>query len=327
MKISVIDVGSSACRLLTACAQPDGRLMRLDGTREPIALGRRVFERGGIDSASADEALGAIGRALARARQAGADHIVAVGTSPFREAPNRNLLLTRASRELGLRFEVLSGREEAALAYRGARSALHPDRGRVAVLKLGNGSVELVAGEGPHPALSFTLPLGAMRLRDMMGLDRAALRPRHVELLRAHVQAAARRAMAEIRDAAPARVVLTSGTARGVAALAASLPGATTDDAAVTLSGAHRVIHVLSHASPKACAMLQDRAPRLDTIGVGAVVLAELLELLGATEAEVVDCGFREGVILRELDQARHAVAARVAAFAAPRPQLLAEVA
>ena len=195
------------------------------------------------------------------------------------------------------------------------------------MLKLGNGSVELVAGEGPHPAVSFTLPLGALRLRDMMGLDGAPLRPRHVELLRAHVQATARQATGEIRDAAPERVVLTSGTARGVAALAASLPGATTDDAAVTLPGAHRVIHVLSHASPKACAMLQERSPRLDTIGVGAVVLAELLELLGATEAEVVDRGFRDGVVLRELDQARATARARATAFAARRPQLLAEVA
>jgi exopolyphosphatase / guanosine-5'-triphosphate,3'-diphosphate pyrophosphatase len=326
MKVSVIDVGSSACRLLTAYAHPDGRLLRVDGTREAINLGRRVFERGGIDGASADEALGAIGRALARARQAGAHRIAAVGTSPFREAPNRSLLLTRAWREHGLQFEVLSGREEADLAYRGARSALHPDGGRIAVLKLGNGSVELVAGEGAHPALSFTLPLGALRLRDMMGLDQAPLRPRHVELLRAHVQAVARAATAAIRDLAPARLVLTSGTARGLAALAASLPGATTDDAAITLSGACRVIHVLSHASPKASAALLERSPRLDTIGVGAVVLATLLELLGVTEAEVVDTGFREGVALRELDRARDAASA-AAGVLAPLPQLLAGVA
>jgi exopolyphosphatase / guanosine-5'-triphosphate,3'-diphosphate pyrophosphatase len=321
MKISVIDVGSSACRLLTAYARPDGRLLRVDGSREPIALGRRVFERGGIDAESADEALAAIGRALTRARRAGAERIVAVGTSPFREAPNRTLLLDRALRELGLRFEVLSGREEADLAYRGARSAARPDEGRVAVVKLGNGSVELVVGDGPHPARSFTLPLGALRLRDALGLDRAPLRPRSVETLRAHVRAAAEPATAEIRAAAPERVLLTSGTARGVAALAAALPGATTDEATITLPGAHRVIHVLAHASPRACAILQERAPRLDTIGVGAVVLAELLQLLGATEAEVVDRGFREGVVLRELDRARAARAVTA------RPQLLAEVA
>jgi exopolyphosphatase/guanosine-5'-triphosphate,3'-diphosphate pyrophosphatase len=314
MNLSVIDLGSSALRLLTAAPGSDGRLVRLDGTREPLRLGRDVFERGTITDAALDEAVDAVGRALRRARRAGARRVAAVTTSPLREADNGTTLLARVRREHGLRLEVLSGEDEAVLSYRGARSALERPAGRLAVVKLGNGSVELAAGDGPLPTLAFSLPSGALRLRDLLGLEAAPLRPRHVDLLRERVQEVAAPALAEVRAWGPRRVALTSGTARGVAGLAASLRGSSPGDGPLSLADVQRVVQVLTRASAAALDGLRARVPRLDTFGVGAVVLAALLELLGADEAEVVDRGFREGVALREADRLRHAAAAAVQA-------------
>src|SRR5215470_10572784 len=67
--------------------------------------------------------------------------------------------------ELGVDIEVLSGDEEGRLIYRGASTG---ESGRRAVVDIGGGSVELVAGDGAEPRIVHSLPLGVLRLRESL---------------------------------------------------------------------------------------------------------------------------------------------------------------
>jgi exopolyphosphatase/guanosine-5'-triphosphate,3'-diphosphate pyrophosphatase len=74
----------------------------------------------------------------------------AVGTAAIRRAKNREQLLSALRTRCGLQVSMLSGEEEARLAFLGAASRLEsPAPGMLGVVDVGGGSSELVVGIAP----------------------------------------------------------------------------------------------------------------------------------------------------------------------------------
>ena len=73
-----------------------------------------------------------------------------VGTAGLRQAANSDEFLNAARERAGVEVEVISGEEEARLAYLAAAEALHLGEGRLGVFETGGGSSQFTFGEGGH---------------------------------------------------------------------------------------------------------------------------------------------------------------------------------
>jgi exopolyphosphatase / guanosine-5'-triphosphate,3'-diphosphate pyrophosphatase len=78
----------------------------------------------------------------------GAERLVAVATAAIRQASNREELRDAVAEAGGMELDVLSGEEEARLAFVGAtRTLLQPAEGTIAVIDVGGGSSEIAIGQ------------------------------------------------------------------------------------------------------------------------------------------------------------------------------------
>lgn len=170
MLAAVVDVGSNSVRLLLMeRMDPDG------------ATGERVVTVTGLRRGAAEDGAvtaGAIARLdaclqdyAARIEEAGSPPVVAVGTSAVRDAPNRGEIASVVRARLGTSLRVVSGGEEAALSFAGARLVMDGGPGRCTVLDIGGGSTEVVEGDGHGPANAVSLQLGVNRQGEMITAD------------------------------------------------------------------------------------------------------------------------------------------------------------
>lgn len=160
-RIAVIDIGSNSVRLML-CA--DGKETK---TLETTRLGQGVAERM-LQPEPVQRTLRAIERFHRMAVDANCDKIYAFATSAVRDALNRDELLGPVKERCGLDIDVIHGQVEAQLAYMGAAQGK-----RACVIDIGGASTELVAGEGAVER-AVSLQVGAVRLKDRCGQDRAA---------------------------------------------------------------------------------------------------------------------------------------------------------
>jgi exopolyphosphatase/guanosine-5'-triphosphate,3'-diphosphate pyrophosphatase len=140
-----IDIGSNTTRLLVA-EPSEGRLRELMTQRAFTSLGKAT-SKGRIPEDKIEETAEVVATQARLARELGADEIAVVATAAVRSAKNRDEFGAAIEAESGLTMRVLSGHEEARLAFLGAtRTFSGPLDGSIAVVDVGGGSTELVIG-------------------------------------------------------------------------------------------------------------------------------------------------------------------------------------
>jgi exopolyphosphatase / guanosine-5'-triphosphate,3'-diphosphate pyrophosphatase len=163
LRRACIDIGSNTTRLLVADC--DGiRLIEHRQERAFTMIGRSIDASGAIPAAKLVEVLEAVVAQYRLARELGSEEVRCVATAGIRRAANGDALgrLIEAACE-GLELEVLSGAEEARLAFIGAAWAAGAgDEQGLGVVDVGGGSSELVVGDTPASVRWWvSLPLGS----------------------------------------------------------------------------------------------------------------------------------------------------------------------
>jgi exopolyphosphatase/guanosine-5'-triphosphate,3'-diphosphate pyrophosphatase len=163
LRRACIDIGSNTTRLLVADCDGVG-LVEQRQERAFTLIGRSIDARGAIPAAKLDEVLEAIVTQYQLARELGAQEVRCVATAAIRRAANGDALrrLIDGACE-GLELEILSGAEEARLAFIGAAWAAGAgDETDLGVVDVGGGSSELVVGDAPGQVRWWvSLPLGS----------------------------------------------------------------------------------------------------------------------------------------------------------------------
>jgi exopolyphosphatase/guanosine-5'-triphosphate,3'-diphosphate pyrophosphatase len=210
--------------------------------------------------------------------------------------------------ETGIVLRVLAGRDEARLTFLAARRWFGWSAGRLLVLDIGGGSLEIAGGIDEEPDVATSLPLGAGRLtRDWLPGDPP--RASDVKVLRKHVRAEiAKHVRAVCVVGQPDRAVGSSKTFRTLARITGAAPSG---------EGLY-VRRTLSHAAlqpwlPKLAGMSVDAREQLPAVSpgrarqllAGAVVADAVMDLLGLSELDISPWALREGVLLRHMDGLR----------------------
>ena len=154
---AAIDVGSNSVRLMVARSEGE-QLSVLHTGRITTRLMNGVTD-GVLQGESAENTALAVAAHVETARQLGANLIHAFGTSALRDAKNSDYFSDRTETLCGLRVNIISGVEEAQLAYAGAAP-----KGKCGVIDIGGGSTELIVGKDGQMLRAHSAQLGAVRL-------------------------------------------------------------------------------------------------------------------------------------------------------------------
>lgn len=282
--IAAIDVGSNTTRLLVA---------RVAGRRvEPIASGSAMtaigagLKVGGRISEDALDLVETTVRQMAdEARHLGAQRIVVACTAPGRTAANAADLLGRLASAAGTTPRVLSGTEEAALAFRGMVAAGAPDP--LLAVDLGGGSLELMGGEGGRLRWATSIPIGVRVLTERFG----PTDPPSIDLLEPMV-AAVRELVDPVSVAVPADEAVAAG---GSAAALATLAGGLRLDRGALLTAVERLVA----SSAQDLAEVTDIDPARVRLSLAGAAALEAVRRSFDLDAVVVSrSGLREGLVL-----------------------------
>ena len=167
MKVAAVDIGTNSMRLLVVHQVGDG-LAELGRYERVTGLGRGVDATGELSEEAMDRTLLALSEFGGRMREMGVERRRAVATSASRDARNRETFFNRAELALGVRPEMISGDEEATLAFAGAISRTLETAPHL-VIDIGGGSTEFVTVDGGR-----SFDVGSVRLTDRVLAARPA---------------------------------------------------------------------------------------------------------------------------------------------------------
>ena len=161
MRLGVLDVGSNTVHLLVVDAYPGARPLPAFSHKAELHLAEHL-EDGGRISAKGEELLGGfVAEAIRIAEDKGVEDFIGFATSAVRDAVNGEAVLTRITKQTDVRVTVLAGEDEARLTFLAARRWFGWSSGRLLVLDIGGGSLEIASGIDEDPDVAVSLPLGA----------------------------------------------------------------------------------------------------------------------------------------------------------------------
>jgi exopolyphosphatase/guanosine-5'-triphosphate,3'-diphosphate pyrophosphatase len=199
---------------------------------------------------------------------------------------------------------VLSGEAEASLTFLAVRRWFGWSAGRLLVLDIGGGSLEIAAGIDEEPDLALSLPLGAGRLaRGWLTADPPG--EAEVANLSDYVDSMVEPVLAKLERDGWDRPVATSKTLRTLARLAGAPSSQAGPLAArrLTNTGLRQVLGFIRHIpSDKLAGMEGVSGGRAHQLLAGAVVAEATMRRLGIDSVDFCPWALREGVILRRLD-------------------------
>lgn len=305
MRLGVLDVGSNTVHLLVVDAHPGARPLPAHSHKAELRLAQLLDADGAIGPAGVDRLVTTVADALQAAEDKGCEDVLPFATSAVREASNADRVLARVREETGVDLAVLTGEEEARLTFLAARRWFGWSAGKLLVLDIGGGSLEIGFGIDEEPDTAVSLPLGAGRLTSGW-LPGDPPDPAEVKALRRHVRAQIARTVGEFsRSGRPDHVVATSKTFKQLARIAGAARSAEGLYVQRTLTR-----KALEEWVPKLAAMTADQRGRLPGVSegraaqllAGALVAEGAMDLFGVEELEICPWALREGVILRRLD-------------------------
>lgn len=305
MRLGVLDVGSNTVHLLVVDAHRGAHPMPMSSEKSVLRLTEQMYVDGAVPREGADQLIRTVRDAVDSASAMGCEDLMAFATSAVRDASNAAAVLTRVLAETGVELEVLSGEQEAILTFLAVRRWCGWSAGRLLMLDIGGGSLEIASGIDEEPDVAVSLPLGAGRLtRSWLAHDP----PRRRELAGLHdhiVEQLEGPARMLSTAGAPDRVVGTSKTFRSLARLTGAAPSSAGLRARRTLTdaGLRQVIAFISRMSADDLAELEGvSASRSHQLVAGALVAQAAMRALGVAELDLCPWALREGVILRRLD-------------------------
>ena len=214
-RFAVIDVGTNSVKFTLGHRDEGGTPHSDLDTAVITRLGEGLAAAGELTAASMGRTVDAIGDLVDEARRGGPLDIVAVGTAGLRQASNRDDFVAAVHARCGVVVEVISGREEARLAYLAAVSALPLTGDRLLVFDSGGGSSQFTFGRSDRIEQQFSVDVGAVRFTERFGLADAVPR----ETVEAALGAIATD-LADLRSRPrPDTVIAIGGTSTNLAAV------------------------------------------------------------------------------------------------------------
>ena len=301
-RVAAVDCGTNTVKLLVAeLDATTGEAVELARESRMVRLGQGVDRTGRLTDEALARVFAAVEEYAAIVRAHGATVVRFCATSAARDASNAEVFSTGVEERLGVRPEVVSGAEEAALSFAGATLALPEVPVPVLVIDIGGGSTELVLGSGHGQVeVGHSLDVGSVRMTERH-LHSDPPSPTQVVAATAEIEAALDELPAyDVDLQGTGTMVAVSGTGLTVAAAALGLDSLTrgaVDGAVVPSSGVHEAAaRLLGMTVTQRLALPYMHPGRADVIGAGALILDRVLARTAVTEMRVSVSDILDGI-------------------------------
>jgi len=305
MRLGMLDVGSNTVHLLVVDAEPGARPVPAAKHRTELRLLDHIADGDRLSAEGADRLVEVIDEARRAADGLGVEDLAAFATSALREASNADEVLARVTERTGVELHILDGDDEARLTFLAARRWFGWSSGRLLLVDIGGGSLEVAIGIDEVPDHVGSFPLGASRLtRDWLTHDPPE--PDEMAALDRHVRQVIAQGIRRFTVEAPVdHAVGTSKTLRSLARIAGAAPYRDGSYVRRVLAReqASRILDKVTSMKAKDRAKLPGvSASRAQHIVAGALVASTAMELLDVEELLICPWALREGVILTRHD-------------------------
>lgn len=243
----------------------------------------------------------AIANAVSHAHENNTDEILAFATSAIREAKNGTSIIQEINDRHQIDLQILTGDEEARMTFLAVRRWLGWSAGKLLVLDIGGGSLEIASGKDENPEATISLPLGAARLtRDFLIGDPYSTKD--VKFLENYVAHNLEEKLPlELRAHEANHFVGTSKTFRTLARLSGYWFNE--NPKYLELANLEAMTAKLAAMSDRVRAELPGvSSSRSQQIVAGAIVARSAMDILEINRLEICPWALREGIVLRRLD-------------------------
>lgn len=319
---AALDLGTNNCRLLIV-GMPEGNtgpptpgnFIVHDSFSRIVRLGQELNQTGELSEEAMErtiQALKTCQKKLSKFPQAKKRY---VATEACRRASNGPAFIERVRNELGMHINIISGEEEARLAFLGCSSLLSTKKPDALVFDIGGGSTELmwvrIEPDGSHRIRDWlSVGYGVMNLADAFGGSAFADMAYDDMVTSISNKIAGFIEKNEIEKAIAAdsaQMLSTSGTVTTVAAIALDLPRydrAKIDGLTIGIDKLRSTIDNLKSMRPS------ERfnhpcigADRADFILSGCAIFDAISRPWTDLKMRIADSGVREGIILSLYEQ------------------------
>jgi len=301
VRLGVLDVGSNTIHLQVMDAHLGARPTPATNFKVELRLTDYLDETGSITKEGIKQLHDAIADAVSHANQNKTDEILAFATSAVRDAKNGPEIIQEINQRHQIDLQILTGDEEARMTFLAVRRWMGWSAGKLLVLDIGGGSLEIASGIDENPEATISFPLGAARLtRDFLTGDPYS--SKGVKFLEDFVQTKLEDEIPSILRVHDANhFVATSKTFRTLARLS----GHMFNENPKFLESANlkSMISKLADMTNKTRADLPGvSTSRAQQIVAGAIVARSVMAILDIEKVEICPWALREGIVLRRLD-------------------------
>jgi exopolyphosphatase/guanosine-5'-triphosphate,3'-diphosphate pyrophosphatase len=301
MRLGVLDVGSNTIHLQVMDAHPGARPTPTTNYKVELRLTEYLDVSGAISTAGVQLLNDAIQEAVAHARVNETDEILAFATSAVRDATNGAQIISDINKKHEIDLQVLDGDDEASMTFLAVRRWLGWSAGKLLVLDIGGGSLEIASGINENPEATISMPLGAARLtREFLTGDPYS--SKGIKNLEKYAEEVLRDSMPNSLKTHDAdHFVATSKTFRTLARICGQWYG--DNPKIIERSSLKSAMPRLIEMTNKSRAELPGvSASRAQQIVAGGIVALAVMDRLDVDEAEICPWALREGIVLRRLD-------------------------
>ena len=304
---AVIDIGTNSVKLLVG--EVSGRNVRpLWEESDQTRLGRGFYEARELQPAAMAETTQAVVKFAATAHRLQAGSLRVIATSAVRDAHNAAELTGSIYGATGLITEIISGEQEADLAFQGVTSDPTLAAECLLILDVGGGSTEFILGEGSTQRFRRSFPVGTVRLLEQFppaDPPGAAAGTPCREWLRHFFETQIQPVLApELKKclSGPVQLVATGGTATILARLQLQLTSFDRDRIESTRIRREQIRHererLWDRSLAERCQIPGLPADRADVILFGVLIYEAVMAQFGLSDLRVTTRGLRYAAIM-----------------------------
>ena len=301
MRLGVLDVGSNTVHLQIVDTSPGARPNPTFNYKEELKLTQYISEDNLVSDEGIEKLRSSIKRAIEQSASVQTQELLPFATSALREASNGEEIINSINKDFKIDLQVLSGEEEAKLTFLAARRWFGWSSGRLLVIDIGGGSLEMAVGVDESPEIATSLPLGAARLtKDFLRGN--PYTDKSIRALRDHIENKLEQILPSlVKHQDTDRAIATSKTLRTLARLSGDWFDGSGKN--ITVESVRKISAKLSEMDEATRAKLPGVSEnRASQIVAGAFVAESVMRNLDIKELEICPWALREGVVLKWMD-------------------------
>ena len=301
MRLGVLDVGSNTVHLQIVDTSPGARPNPTFNYKEELKLTQYISEDNLVSDEGIEKLRSSIKRAIEQSASVQTQELLPFATSALREASNGEEIIKSINKDFKIDLQVLSGEEEAKLTFLAARRWFGWSSGRLLVIDIGGGSLEMAVGVDESPEIATSLPLGAARLTKNF-LKGDPYTDKSIRALRDHIENKLEQILPSlVKHQDTDRAIATSKTLRTLARLSGDWFDGSGKN--ISVESVRKISAKLSEMDESTRAKLPGVSEnRASQIVAGAFVAESVMRNLDIKELEICPWALREGVVLKWMD-------------------------